>query len=62
MIRSITIEDFLATPQHAVLLDVRTPDEYDHGHIPGARNLPLFSNEERVEVGTTYKQVGREQC
>jgi tRNA 2-selenouridine synthase len=30
------------------------------GHIPGAFNLPLFSNEERVQVGTTYKQVGRE--
>lgn len=62
MIRSITIEDFFAAHQTAVLLDVRTPDEYNHGHVPGARNLPLFSNEERVQVGTTYKQVGREQA
>lgn len=39
-----------------VILDVRTPSEYAHGHIPGAINLPLFSDEERSEIGTTYKQ------
>ena len=42
------------------VLDVRTPAEFAKGHIPGALNLPLFSDEERVEVGTTYKQVSRE--
>jgi tRNA 2-selenouridine synthase len=40
--------------------DVRTPAEFAHGHVPQAFNLPLFSNEERVRVGTTYKQTGRE--
>jgi tRNA 2-selenouridine synthase len=39
------------------LLDVRTPAEFGEAHIPGAHNLPLFSNEERAEVGTLYKQV-----
>ncbi|AEE48199.1 tRNA 2-selenouridine(34) synthase MnmH [Haliscomenobacter hydrossis] len=39
-----------------VLLDVRTPAEFAIGHIPGAYNLPLFSDEERVVVGTMYKQ------
>jgi tRNA 2-selenouridine synthase len=39
------------------LIDVRTPAEFAIGHIPGALNLPLFSNEERVVVGTLYKQV-----
>lgn len=42
------------------LADVRTPAEFEQGHIPGAFNLPLFSNEERVSVGTTYKQIGKE--
>lgn len=45
-----------------VLLDVRTPAEFAQGHIPGALNLPLFSNEERAEVGTLYKQVNPERA
>ncbi|HXD77079.1 MAG TPA: tRNA 2-selenouridine(34) synthase MnmH [Puia sp.] len=40
--------------------DVRSPAEFAHGHIPGAVSLPLFSDEERARVGTTYKQQGRE--
>lgn len=44
------------------LADVRTPAEFKQGHIPGAFNLPLFSDEERVVVGTTYKQVGKEEA
>lgn len=34
------LERWRATPG-AVLLDVRTPEEYRSGHIPGAVNLPL---------------------
>lgn len=62
MIKNISIEDFLLIKSTLVLADVRTPAEFAHGHIPGAVNLPLFSNEERVQVGTTYKQIGREQA
>ncbi len=40
------------------LIDVRTPLEFEDDHIPGASNVPLLTNEERVEVGTIYKQVG----
>ncbi|WP_461078535.1 tRNA 2-selenouridine(34) synthase MnmH [Spirosoma flavus] len=60
MIKAISISDFLRFDDPIPLADVRTPAEFTHGHIPGAFNLPLFSNEERVQVGTTYKQVGRE--
>jgi len=41
------------------LVDVRSPSEFDKGHWPGAINLPLFSDAERAEVGTSYKQQGR---
>jgi tRNA 2-selenouridine synthase len=60
MINSIEINDFMAREARPVVIDVRTPAEYAHGHIPGAVNMPLFSNDERVLVGTTYKQTGRE--
>jgi tRNA 2-selenouridine synthase len=39
-------------------VDVRTPLEYAEDHLPGAINVPLLSNEERVEIGTIYKQEG----
>ncbi|MCC8403382.1 tRNA 2-selenouridine(34) synthase MnmH [Paraburkholderia sp. MMS20-SJTN17] len=39
------------------IVDVRTPLEFEEDHIPGATNAPVLSNEERVLVGTTYKQV-----
>lgn len=39
------------------VLDVRSPGEFALGHIPGAISFPLFSDEERAEVGTLYKQT-----
>jgi tRNA 2-selenouridine synthase len=39
---------------------VRSPGEYAHAHIPAAHSLPLFTDEERKEVGTAYKQRSRE--
>jgi len=42
------------------VLDVRSPGEYNHAHIPCAYNLPLFTDEERKVVGTAYKQESRE--
>lgn len=34
------IKEYGATPG-ALLLDVRTPQEYGAGHIPGSKNVPL---------------------
>lgn len=62
MIHTLSINDFLTSAKTIPVIDVRTPLEYDHAHIPGAFNLPIFSNEERVQVGTTYKQQGREEA
>lgn len=39
------------------VIDVRTPSEFAEDHIPGALNLPVLSDAERVQVGTMYKQV-----
>jgi tRNA 2-selenouridine synthase len=55
---SLPVERFLA--EGGAVLDVRSPAEFAQGHIPGALNLPLFSDEERAEIGTLYKQQGRQ--
>ena len=44
----------------SIIIDVRSPAEYEHAHIPGALNLPLFDNDERAMIGTTYKKQSRE--
>jgi len=59
-IKKLTIEEFLALAKEFPVLDVRSPGEYNHAHIPGAYSLPLFTDEERKVVGTTYKQQSRE--
>jgi len=41
------------------LVDVRSPGEFLEGHIPGAYNMPLFTDEQRAIVGTIYKNKGR---
>lgn len=46
--------------KNALVLDVRSPGEYSHAHLPGAISLPLFTDEERKVVGTAYKQVSRQ--
>src|SRR5688572_5770825 len=58
--RRVQIEEFLSLSKDALVLDVRSPGEYVHAHMPGAVSLPLFSDEERKVVGTTYKQVSRQ--
>jgi len=56
----ISIEDFLQKSKNLPIIDVRTPAEFMKGHIPGAINIPIFSNEERAIVGTKYKQESRD--
>jgi tRNA 2-selenouridine synthase len=60
MIQKITIEEFLSLAKQHPVLDVRSPGEYTHAHIPAAHSLPLFTDEERKQVGTAYKQQSRE--
>ncbi len=61
-IKRITVVEFLELAKQHPVLDVRSPGEFDHAHIPNAHSLPLFSNEERKVVGTAYKQESREKA
>jgi tRNA 2-selenouridine synthase len=44
------------------VIDVRTQLEFAEDHLPGAINVPILNNEERVEVGTIHKQIGPQQA
>ncbi len=61
-ITRLTVEEFLALASTNTVIDVRSPGEYIHAHIPGANSLPLFSDEERKIVGTAYKQESKEKA
>ena len=57
----VDVETFLTTNDSSVV-DVRSPSEFEKGHIPGAINVPIFDDVQRAEIGTLYKQVGQEQA
>jgi tRNA 2-selenouridine synthase len=61
-VKRIDIDQFLSLAASHPILDVRSPGEYQHAHIPGAISFPLFTDEERKIVGTTYKQQSREEA
>lgn len=60
--RRIQAEQFVEESNNALVLDVRSSSEYQHAHLPGAISLPLFTDKERKVVGTTYKQISREEA
>jgi len=55
----VPIETYLNNPSLPTI-DVRSPGEFQQGHIPGAINIPVFDDKERAEIGTLYKQQGRQ--
>jgi tRNA 2-selenouridine synthase len=58
---AIAIETAIALRERgALLIDVRSPAEYAEATIPGALNVPILDDAERAEIGTLYKQVGRQ--
>lgn len=59
-ITKVNIEEFLMLAKQYPILDVRSPGEFAHAHIPEAFILPLFNDEERKIVGTAYKQQSRQ--
>lgn len=55
----LSIQEFLNLRKEFPVVDVRSEDEFAEGHIRGAVNIPLLNNEERIAVGTDYKQKGQ---
>jgi len=43
--------------QFDAVIDARSEGEYAEDHLPGALNWPSLNNDERIRVGTLYKQV-----
>ena len=58
-VQKINIKQFLELSQTIPVADVRSPSEFNFGHIPGAINIPLFDDKEREAVGIKYKKEGR---
>ncbi len=58
----LTLQDFLTLRENLPVLDVRSEGEFSAGHIRGAVNIPLLHDEDRVIVGTTYKQKGQREA
>ena len=55
-----TCHEIFAQRELYTFIDVRSPSEFARGHIPGAHNIALFSDDIRALVGTCYVQQGRE--
>ncbi len=62
MLLEIEIHDYLQIINTTPLIDVRSPGEFTKGHIPCAKSIPLFSDEERAKVGTVYKKQSKEKA
>ena len=61
-IQKISTGQLLQLSEQFPVLDVRSPGEYIHAHIPDAYSLPLFNDEERKIIGTAYKKESREKA
>lgn len=48
--------------QSRVLVDVRSPKEFEEFHIPGAVNVPLFEDDEKRLIGFIYRTKGEEEA
>lgn len=59
-VEKISVDEFLTLSLVNPVLDVRSPAEFFHAHIPGAFSVPLFTDEQRAIIGTAYVQQSRE--
>lgn len=57
LITPAELTDRLEGPDAPVILDVRSPDEYEDGHIPGAINIPYDQIEARIGSLEEYREA-----
>ena len=58
--KALNIIEFLDKSKNELIIDVRAPIEFAKGHIVNSINIPLFEDIERAEIGTLYKQQGKD--
>ncbi len=59
MIRRSVNLDLASRKAYDAIIDVRSPAEFAVDHVPGAINLPVLDNAERIEIGTLYVQTSK---
>ncbi|THE13289.1 tRNA 2-selenouridine(34) synthase MnmH [Bacillus timonensis] len=59
MFQDISVDELreLQKKKPLAIVDVRSPSEFAESNIPGSVNIPIFTDEERAEIGTVYKQI-----
>ncbi len=63
MIRSVEYSEIdNGKSDNCILVDVRSPGEFGEATIPGAVNIPLFTNEDREIIGTVYTKESVEKA
>ena len=62
MILELSIDDYFSQTDSLPIVDVRSPGEFEKGHMLEAVNIPLFTNDERADVGTTYVKKSKEKA
>ncbi|MGM0945782.1 MAG: tRNA 2-selenouridine(34) synthase MnmH [Bacteroidota bacterium] len=58
----ISLQEFFKLRKSLPILDARSEGEFAQSHIPEAINLPILTNQERVLVGTLYKEKGNQEA
>src|SRR5262245_13890858 len=53
-VREVTLDEVRGRPSDATVVDVREPEEFANGHVPGAMNLP------QAELATRLDEVPRD--
>ena len=50
------------TIKSSIFLDIRSPREFNKGHVTESINIPLFNNDEFSDIGSIYKSKGKQEA